>query len=137
MTRYEHILQTLKGLHQADLICLWNDRCEHHSYYGDWIHGMESFDEIEEPLDPDLSFSEQIASIKIAFENFNANDDFYIKDDLGHYYSFNSLSAKGSPFDMDELAKDIDEYADYYYRADSICYLDDFEWLYEELIETF
>lgn len=137
MTRYEHILQTLEGLDTSDLMYLWNDRCSHHKYYGDYIRPMEDFDELERPYDPEQTFSQQIESIKINFADFNIHDKFYNCDDLYHYHSFNSLEAKNSPLDMKELAQDIDEYADTYYQMDTISSIDDFEWLYEELIETF
>ena len=137
MTRYEHILQTLEGLHPSDLMYLWNDRCTHNKYYTDYIRSMDDFDELERPIDPDLTISEQIESIQINFEHFDIHDKFYNRDVYDHYYSFNDLEAKDSPFDMKELAKDIDEYADDYYHLDTIGYIDDFEWLYEQLIETF
>lgn len=137
MTRYEHILQTLEGLDTSDLMYLWNDRCTHNKYYTDYIRSMDDFDEIERPIDPDLTISEQIESIKINFAHFDIHDKFYNRDVYDHYYSFNDLEAKDSPFDMKELAQDIDEYADTYYRMDTICYIDAFEWLYEETIECF
>ena len=136
MTRYEHILQTLEGLHPSDLMYLWNDRCGHHKYYGEIIRPMDDFDELERPYDPEQSFSQQIESIKIDFADFNIHDRFYNCDDLDHYHSFNSLEAGNSPFDMKELAEDIDEYLDYYYRADTLCYLSNFDWLHDEWLEN-
>lgn len=130
MTRLERISETLKTLYDEDLIMLWNVYCSHNKYYTDYIRYMSEFDDIEDPYDRDLTFSEQIESIKIDFAHFNTDDDYYNCDIYGHYNSFSHLDDGNSPFDLQSLAEDIDDYEHCY--SSELDSISAFDWMLDE-----
>ena len=113
----EKVREAIYDLAESEQIELWNERCEDYNYMDDYIYNNDP-DELMSGQKPSDILSE------VDMDSYSLNDDWACYTIYG-WASFNWLSDKNSPFDIDEL---IEWYCEDGYEDTSL--LD-----YEELIE--
>ena len=114
----EKVREAINDLSDWEQVELWNERCEDYNYMDDYIHNN----------DPDeLMCGQKPSDIlsTVDMDSYSLNDDWACYTTYG-WASFDWVSDKNSPFDIDEL---VEWYCDYdgYEQTDLLDY--------EELIE--
>lgn len=113
----DKVKEAISDLSEWEQVKLWNERCEDYNYMDDYIYDN----------DPDEIMCGQPSDILSAVDmgSYSLNDDWACYTIYG-WASFDWLSDKNSPFDIDELVEWYCEY-DGYEQTDFLNY--------EELIE--
>lgn len=101
MKRVERIKEYLEGLHDWDLISIWNEYCAN----DDCVYPMGELDELLGRMSP----SEILRGAY--YGNINPNDDYFKYDFRGNLVSTNTISEW---IDIEELAMYIDETENYF-----------------------